>query len=52
MRIEKRKIALLEFLVLLVIVALADVFYCKVIPPWIWRRPVKGAFVRPESWSK
>lgn len=49
MRIDKRRIVMLEYLVLLVIVALADVFYCKVIRPWIWRRPVKGAFVKPRS---
>lgn len=30
-----------------VVAVFADYFYCKVSRPWLWRRPVKGAFVRP-----
>lgn len=31
----------------ILIIAVADVFYVFVLSPWLRKRPVKGAFVRP-----
>jgi hypothetical protein len=38
---------MMEFLVLVVVFAISDVFYDRVIGPWVRKRPVKGAFVKP-----
>jgi hypothetical protein len=38
---------MVEFLVLVAVVGAADAFYEFVISPWLRKRPVKGAFVRP-----
>jgi hypothetical protein len=38
---------MVDFLISLAVIAAADVFYVIVLGPWIRKRPVKGAFVRP-----
>lgn len=40
---------MVEFLILFAVVGVADAFYYFVLGPWIERRPVKGAFVRPKK---